>query len=77
MQRTVMVIFTLLSFSIGMFSCECFIEKCREDCEREIEGCLLACADWSPDAVYICNDNCVFAYSYCVDACELVRESAE
>ena len=56
------------------FFCECFIDKCKEECDREIERCLSECADWSPDAVYMCNDNCVFSYVDCIGTCELAGD---
>jgi len=77
MIKKAMVICTLLSFSITFFSCECFTQHCKEECKRDIEQCLLACADWSPDAVYICNDNCVFAYVDCLGTCALTGDREE
>jgi hypothetical protein len=76
-KRKALIICALLFFSIEVFSCELFIEKCKEDCEREIEACLLQCADWSPDAVFICNDNCVFAYVDCIGNCGGLSEDRD
>jgi len=44
--------------------------SCMEECESELEICLIGCESWSPDSRYICNDNCVFDYSSnCIPAC--------
>jgi hypothetical protein len=44
--------------------------RCMEECESELEICLIGCEGWSPDSRYICNDNCVFNYSSnCVPTC--------
>lgn len=44
--------------------------SCMEECESELELCLMGCEGWPPESQYICNDNCVFDYSSnCVPAC--------
>jgi len=47
------------------------IGGCEEDCQTELDECLVGCEEWPPDSRYICNDNCVFDYHYnCIPACE-------
>jgi hypothetical protein len=47
------------------------ILSCVEECDQELETCLIGCEEWSPDSQYICNDNCVFNYSSnCIPACD-------
>jgi hypothetical protein len=47
------------------------ILSCVEECDQELEECLISCEEWSPDSRYICNDNCVFNYSAnCIAACD-------
>ncbi len=49
----------------------CAYLRCIEECENELELCLVGCESWAPDSRYICNDNCVFDYSSnCVPACD-------
>jgi hypothetical protein len=45
--------------------------SCVEECETELETCLMGCEAWSPDSQYICNDNCIFDYSSnCLPECD-------
>ena len=44
---------------------------CEEDCQTELDVCLLGCEQLPPGSREICNDNCVFDYQYnCIPACE-------
>jgi hypothetical protein len=50
----------------------CHYVSCVEECDSELEMCLIGCESWAPDSRYICNDNCVFDYSSnCIPACNL------